>query len=87
MEKDEIEKYIYHRLKVAGSSSDINFTKESIERIYAYSNGVPRLINLVCDRALLTGFVIEAKILDEEIIKKSISEIEGIRERVKEPVN
>ncbi len=77
LEKDEIEKYIYHRLKVAGSRGDIIFTQQSLERIYAYSNGVPRLINLACDRALLTGFVMETKTLDEDIIKKSISEIEG----------
>ncbi|MCK4464039.1 MAG: AAA family ATPase [Candidatus Omnitrophica bacterium] len=73
---DEIEKYIYHRLKVAGSNGDIKFTQESIRRIFAYSNGIPRLINLVCDRSLLKGYAMGTKTLDDEIVKIGISEIE-----------
>ncbi len=73
---DEIEKYIYHRLKVAGSNGDIKFTQESIKRIFAYSNGIPRLINLACDRSLLKGYTMGAKTLDDGIVKISISEIE-----------
>lgn len=75
--RDEIEKYIHHRLKVAGSDGNIKFPRESIERIFAYSNGVPRLMNLICDRALLTGFVMGSKVLTEGIIEKSVAELEN----------
>jgi general secretion pathway protein A len=77
LEKKEISNYIYHRLKVAGSKGDIIFKKEALDKISEYSGGIPRLINLVCDRALLMGFVIGTKIIDYGMIEKSIFEIEG----------
>ena len=77
LEKDEIVHYIYHRLAVAGSSGDIHFTDDAIEKIFRYSDGIPRLINLVCDKTLLSGFVLETKLLGGEVVDKSIFEIEG----------
>ena len=61
--------YIIHRLRVAGCMKPL-MTKEALERVYAYSKGIPRTINAICDNALLEGFllkreVIEAKIIDE----------------------
>ena len=72
---DEADKYVYHRLRVAGSQGEVNFTDGAFEKIYGYSNGIPRLINLVCDKALLSGFVMGKKIIDAEVIEKSIFEI------------
>ncbi len=80
LEKEEIHKYIYHRLEVAGGDSVIVFTPEAIEEIYRFSGGIPRLINILCDKALLLGFVRETKLIDEDIIKHSVREIEGIAE-------
>src|SRR3989338_6412677 len=57
LEKDEIRDYVYHRLNVAGSSGDIEFTEGAVEIIANFSDGTPRLINMICDRALLAGFV------------------------------
>ncbi len=74
---DEVSSYIYHRLKVAGSEGYVQFTDEALEKIYRYSFGIPRLINLVCDKSLLSGFVSETKLIDGGIVEKSISEIEG----------
>jgi len=76
LEKDEIPQYIHHRLKVAGSAGDVRFTETAVEKIYSYSNGIPRIINLVCDRALLHGYVKETKTIDETIVNKSISELQ-----------
>jgi len=76
LEKDEVREYIHHRLKVAGSSGDVEFTPNALEKIYMFTNGTPRLINLICDRALLHGYVRETKTIDEDIINKSISEIQ-----------
>jgi general secretion pathway protein A len=77
LERNEVKEYIEHRLAVAGSVGDIVFKDEAIDRIYSYSGGVPRLINILCDKALLLGFVLESKIIDANIIEKSIREIEG----------
>jgi len=77
LEINEIADYINHRLYVAGSEGDIRFTSTAIERIYQYSNGIPRLINIVCDKALLLAFVLRGYNIDEKIIEKSIEEIEG----------
>ncbi|MBL7071784.1 MAG: AAA family ATPase [Candidatus Omnitrophica bacterium] len=77
LEKDDIAGYIYHRLYVAGSDGSVKFTEEAVERIYEYSGGVPRLINIVSDKALLLGFVLEAFIISADIVEKSIHEVEG----------
>lgn len=60
--------YISHRLHVAGCNNDI-FTDKAISLIYYYSNGVPRLINTICDNALLEGFLFKHPAVDESIIK------------------
>jgi general secretion pathway protein A len=53
LEQGEIKNYINHRLSVAGSAGRIEFTDEAIRAIWEYSTGTPRLINTLCDRALL----------------------------------
>jgi type II secretory pathway predicted ATPase ExeA/chromosome segregation ATPase len=65
----ETEKYIIHRLKVAGSEEMI-FSQGAIREIFSFSEGNPRLINIICDLALLTGYVQELKIIEPEIIKE-----------------
>ncbi len=76
LEPDEIFQYIYHRLKVAGSNGDIRFADDAIQEIYTYSGGIPRLINMVCDKALLLAYVLETKDITLPIISKSIQELE-----------
>ncbi|GBE00219.1 archaeal ATPase [bacterium BMS3Abin07] len=66
-EADTLE-YIQHRLKVASSYGGI-FTNKSIKAIYKYSDGTPRLINTICDNALLEGFLMKKNPIDEEIIE------------------
>jgi general secretion pathway protein A len=55
--KNEVEAYILHRLQVAGSNGRPAFTTAAYRSIYRHSRGVPRLINAVCDKALLCGYV------------------------------
>lgn len=78
LEKAEVEKYIYHRLTVAGSKGDIRFPDDSIERIYSFSGGIPRIINMVCDKSLLAAYVIETRDITLPIVEKSINELEGV---------
>jgi general secretion pathway protein A len=76
LELDEIGQYINHRLNVAGSDGSIIFTDKAIDHIYRYSEGVPRLINIVCDRALLAGYVLEKKKISHDLIIKCVRELE-----------
>lgn len=78
LEKDEVSKYIYHRLVVAGSNGDIKFSDDAIDAVYKYSGGIPRIINTVCDKALLLAYVIETREISLPIVERSIKEIEGL---------
>lgn len=59
--------YINHRMHVAGCPKN-PFTDGAIRAIFRYSNGVPRLINTICDNALLDGYLFKTNIIDEAII-------------------
>ena len=72
--KEESKKYVLHRLKVAGESEREYMTEQALNMIYQFSKGVPRLINQICDNAFLTGYVKEASVIDENILKEVIFE-------------
>lgn len=74
MDQKETEEYIRHRLVVAGNSA-IPFTKEAFSIIYRYSNGVPRLINTMCDNALLEAFLLKKKEINEELLASVIEDL------------
>jgi hypothetical protein len=77
LSQTETESYIYQRLMVAGSQGSITFSKSAFNEIYKFSKGTPRLINLLCDRALLGGFVEQNFHIDKEIIKKAKNSLLG----------
>lgn len=62
------EDYIKHRLKVAGCEETI-FLQDAVKAVHLFSNGVPRLINTVCDNALLEGFLLKRKQIDKDVIE------------------
>jgi general secretion pathway protein A len=75
LDKDEVMQYINHRLHIAGSRGRIKFNDEAVKEIADYSCGIPRLVNIVCDRSLLAGFVKETDTIDAEIVKQSAEEL------------
>ncbi|TRZ95094.1 AAA family ATPase [bacterium] len=77
LDMDEIKRYIEHRLNVAGSDGRINFSEEALQQISVFSKGTPRLINIICDRALLAGFIAESNLIDINIIKRSLEELDN----------
>ncbi len=79
--ESETQDYIEHRLRIAGSGAEI-FSPDAIHEIYSFSTGYPRLINTICDRALLTGYVTEIKIINGEIVKQCADELKILIERV-----
>jgi general secretion pathway protein A len=73
----EIDQYIQHRLHVSGANGTPRFTKPALWRIHHYTGGIPRLVNAVCDKALLAGFVNQRADLDYRVIGAAIRELEG----------
>ncbi|MBI5180479.1 MAG: AAA family ATPase [Nitrospirae bacterium] len=73
-EESTTEEYIKFRLKIAGCSSEL-FTKDALEAIHNYSHGIPRLINTICDNALLEGFLRKKQRIDANIIKEVVNDL------------
>ncbi len=71
----ETEKYIEYRLGVAGAGRKI-FKSSAINGIHLFSKGYPRLINIIADRALLTGYINSAKSIKKKIIKECAKELD-----------
>ena len=72
----EVKAYVSHRLAVAGQNIQL-FPEKSIKLLYKLSNGVPRLINILCDRALLGAYVEGQYAASPTIIKKAAKEVFG----------
>ncbi|MBW2073055.1 MAG: AAA family ATPase [Deltaproteobacteria bacterium] len=70
----ETREYIRYRLTVAGASRDI-FSEKAVREIYAYSAGYPRLINIVCDHALLSGYVSGVSTISSRVVRKCSEEL------------
>ena len=68
--------YVHFRLMKAGSKDIGIFNQSALRAIYKYSHGIPRLINLLADHALLTGFVKEVRTIDDKIIKECANELD-----------
>lgn len=71
----ETVRYIMYRLKKAGAQRMDLFSGEAIQLIHKHCKGVPRLINILCDQALLTGFAENRQVIEPDIIKTCIKEM------------
>lgn len=67
--EDETGHYIKHRLKVAGTSREV-FTPDALKTVYRYASGLPRLTNIVCDHALMTGYVRGLDQIDADVVRE-----------------
>ncbi|GAB4508961.1 MAG: ExeA family protein [Sulfuricaulis sp.] len=66
--------YILHRCRVAGAKA-ILFDRKAMEQVYAASGGIPRLINVICDRALLGSYTHGKQVVDAGIVKRAAGEV------------
>jgi type II secretory pathway predicted ATPase ExeA len=73
LNRDETAAYVAHRLNVAGGNAGI-FRAESIDFIYARTNGVPRLVNQICDMALLYAFAEKRHFVDVELVAQVVND-------------
>ena len=79
LDKNEIKYYIAHRLKITDNSQKyspkIKFTIQAVDAIYTFTKGTPRMINILCDRALLASYVSGQHIVNQKIIEACAKEI------------
>jgi type II secretory pathway predicted ATPase ExeA len=73
---DEIRGYIHERLRIAGAGEEVIFSEEAIERIHFYSRGIPRVVNLLCEHALISGFVDQQRPIAAGIVEEVAREFE-----------
>jgi len=87
LDLEETKGYIEHRLRLVGWKQDPSFTPEAYEDIHRFSGGVPRRINMLCDRLLLYGFLEEAHEINRNTVKVVTDELleEGSQHGVKTP--
>jgi len=69
---EETSEYIHHRLVIAGPSSSVRFERSAAKIIHRLSRGVPRVINQLCDRALLAGYVAQRRSISGKLVKKGL---------------
>jgi general secretion pathway protein A len=80
--RQEMEAYIMRRLVQAGNQRNVTFSRTALDEIYRRSQGIPRLINLLCDRALLAGFVKQMHRIDRALVRKASKSLLGMDEKV-----
>jgi general secretion pathway protein A len=73
----EVGQYVQHRLEVSGAKGVPYFTLPALWRVHQYSGGIPRLVNAVCDKSLLAGFVQQEERIDYRMVGLAIRELEG----------
>ena len=75
----EVREYIEHRIHVASAKSQVPFSGSAVRLIYRYSKGVPRLINIVCDRSLLTAYSRNRRKITGGVVRAAIRELDAGR--------
>jgi general secretion pathway protein A len=73
LDSEETREYIYHRITVAGGDNSL-FTSEACELVYEASNGIPRLINTICDTAFVYALAEQKEAIDTKLMKEVIRE-------------
>src|SRR5258706_8484849 len=68
LDEETVAAYIAHRLTIAGGSAAVSFTAKALHQVHRWSSGIPRLINLICDRALLAGFSQQTSRITPEMV-------------------
>jgi len=77
LSRRETEHYVRHRIHVSGGNGSPTFNDWAFRKIYRYSRGTPRLINAVCDKTLLCGFVTNTDHFTLGHVRRAIKELEG----------
>jgi general secretion pathway protein A len=76
LSREETSAYVQHRLKVAGARTDV-FKPSAIRELFRRSSGIPRLINVVADRALLAAYTLDTPTISGKLVRRAASEVFG----------
>jgi len=77
LKQNELNQYVQHRLQVSGAKEPPLFTWPALWRIFSYTKGIPRLVNAVCDKCLLAGFVQQTDRINFRLVGRAVRELEG----------
>jgi general secretion pathway protein A len=75
LECQETKEYIQTRISVAGARNLNCFTEGAIQEIYTHSGGIPRLINMVCDKCLFLAYGRKSRFIDQEVVRASVADL------------
>jgi len=76
LSRQDVERYVRCRLDIAGAKNgSVHFTPDSFDEIYQYSAGIPRLVNILCDRVLLVGYVSNTRSIDGRVVREGIRDL------------
>jgi len=73
---DETGEYVRHRLRVAGAKDDRIFDASAIEAAYEYSQGIPRMVNIICDNSLLSGYADGKAWIGRRTVRETVESLE-----------
>jgi len=76
LDRDSVAAYITHRLTIAGGGQSVAFAPDAVDEVHRVSHGIPRLINLVCDRALLGGYSQRTSRVTAELVRHAAEGLE-----------
>lgn len=85
LSRDEITEYCQYRLQAAGSPDLKLFTREAEEQVYHFSRGIPRLVNVVCDNALVIGYALGKKRIGADVITEAAADLLSVEAPAEEP--
>ncbi len=77
LRQSELGQYVQHRLRISGAKNNPLFTQPALWRIFAHTKGIPRLVNAVCDKCLLAGFVQQTARINFRLVGRAVRELEG----------
>jgi type II secretory pathway predicted ATPase ExeA len=76
LDREAADAYVRHRLTIAGGAGAVGFTSQALALVHKISGGIPRLINLLCDRALLAGFSVQADRITPEMVRHAAKNLD-----------
>jgi general secretion pathway protein A len=78
LSREDCNAYVLHRLEVAGAAGRVIFSEGALALVHRYTGGVPRLINTLCDTAMMSAFAIDKDTVDEAEVKAAIEELQWV---------
>jgi general secretion pathway protein A len=76
LDEETVSAYVAHRLTIAGGSARVAFTAKALRVLHRLSGGIPRLINLICDRALLAGYSVQTDRITPDMVRHAANSLE-----------